>query len=294
MHTVQNIFDRYQSIRSRLPSATFPQHTKSINSLMDISEQADAFVFDAFGVLNVGDTPIPGAAERLHALRAHGCAIRVLSNAASQKHDDVVEKFRKLGIKLAKNEIITSRDAALTSLDERIWGCIVCSSDDLSDIPHETLRLGENRQLYAEAEGFLFLSSKDWSPTQQVLLQSALINNPRPVVIANADLAAPRERGFTLEPGHFGQLLVEQTCCNIRFFGKPFSEVYALAESSLEGISADRIIMIGDTLHTDILGSAARGWRNVLVTEDGMFAGHNIQKFCRVSGINPHWCSKRI
>ncbi len=42
------------------------------------------------GVLNVGETPIPGAAERLDELRARGCAIRILSNAASYKHEDAV------------------------------------------------------------------------------------------------------------------------------------------------------------------------------------------------------------
>ena len=111
---------------------------------MDIADQVDAFVFDAFGVLNVGETPIPGAAARLDALRARGCAIRVLSNAASYKHEDAVEKFRKLGMQVASNEIITSRDAALAGLDKRAWGCIAASADDLSDIPAETLRLSDD------------------------------------------------------------------------------------------------------------------------------------------------------
>lgn len=40
---------------------------------MDIAHDVDAFVFDAFGVLNVGETPIPGAAARLDMLRAGVC-----------------------------------------------------------------------------------------------------------------------------------------------------------------------------------------------------------------------------
>ena len=75
MLTVQEIFDRYQSVRDRLSMATFAQSTIAINSLLDITDQIDAFVFDAYGVLNVGETPIPGAAERLDELRARGCAI---------------------------------------------------------------------------------------------------------------------------------------------------------------------------------------------------------------------------
>lgn len=294
MKTVQDIFDRYQSIRDRLPTANFAQCTRSIGSLIDIADQVDAFVFDAFGVLNVGETPIPGAAERLDALRARGCAIRILSNAASYKHEDAVAKFRRLGITIDADEIITSRDAALIGLDARTWGCIAAKADDLCDIPAKTLRLGDDHSCYDKADGFLFLSSEGWSASRQARLESALCDNPRPLVIANADLAAPREDGFSQEPGYFGHLLLDQTKCDIRFFGKPFAEVFALAEASLEGVPPKRIAMIGDTLHTDIIGGAARGWRTVLVTQDGMFAGHDIQRFCDCSLIYPDWTAKRI
>jgi HAD superfamily hydrolase (TIGR01450 family) len=294
MLTVQEIFDRYQSVRDRLPTATFAQSIISINSLLDITDQIDAFVFDAFGVLNVGETPIPGAAERLDELRARGCAIRILSNAASYKHEDAVLKFKRLGISIESEEIITSRDAALIGLDARTFGCIAAINDDLSDIPTKTLRLGDDQLLYDQAEGFLFLSSAEWSASRQALLERSLRDNPRPLVIANADIAAPRENGFSQEPGYFGHLLLDQMEYEIQFFGKPFAEIYTLAEVSLAGILPNRIAMIGDTLHTDIIGAAARGWRTVLVTQDGMFAGHDAQAYCSSSLITPDWITKRI
>ncbi|WP_327284130.1 hypothetical protein [Ruegeria halocynthiae] len=58
---------------------------------MDITGEVDAFVFDAFGVLNVDETPIPGASHRLDQLRDAGHAIRILSNAASYNHDRATE-----------------------------------------------------------------------------------------------------------------------------------------------------------------------------------------------------------
>ena len=294
MQTVQDIFDRYQAIRGRLPETAFPGRTKDIRSLMDIADHVDAFVFDAFGVLNVGETPIPGAAARLDALRAHGCAIRVLSNAASYNHAGAVEKFRKLGLNIRSNEIITSRDAALAALDDRMWGCIAAPADDLSDIPGKTVRLGDEHALYDHAEGFLFLSSEGWSQAQQAVLRQTLSDAPRPVVIANADLAAPREAGFSLEPGFFGHLLLDEIGGDIRFFGKPYADVYTRVETSLSHLVPNRIAMVGDTLHTDIIGGAARGWQTVLVTQDGMFAGHDAREYCVASGIEPDWCVKRI
>ena len=294
MKDVAGIFERYQAVRPRLPKADFGDRSEAISSLLDIAEEVDAFVFDAFGVLNVGDTPIPGAAKRLDQLRDLGKAIRILSNAASYNHDKAVEKFQRLGMQVAPEEIITSRDAALMGLDNRLWGCIAAKADDLSDIGHETLRLGDERQAYDRVAGFLFLSTESWNDHRQALLGESLSTHPRPVVIANADLAAPRDYGFSLEPGYYGHLLADGEATGVRFFGKPFSEVYELAKQSLPGIPPQRIAMCGDTLHTDILGGAARGWRTVLVERDGMFAGADVWPFCQASGIYPTWRLGRI
>ena len=294
MENVADIFERYQAVRHRLPSASFHSPTTDVDSLLDIASEVDAFVFDAFGVLNVGETPIPGAAERLDQLREAGHAIRILSNAASYNHDRATEKFRKLGMRVRSEEIITSRDAALASLGDELWGCIAAPSDDLSDIPAATQRLVDDRADYDRVHGFLFLSTESWGPERQAILTESLLSNPRPVAIANADIAAPRDFGFSLEPGHFGHLLADAGLSDVRFFGKPFPEVFNMVEKTLAGIAPNRIAMCGDTLHTDILGAAARGWRTVLVARDGMFSGVDTRQFCHRSALVPSWRLQRI
>ena len=294
MLDAQTIFARYQSIRPRLPQATFDASTLDVQSLLDIRDEVDAFVFDAFGVLNVGETPIPGAAARLDELRADGHQIRILSNAASYNHQGATAKFQKLGMQVGADEIVTSRDAALANLDDVLWGCIASPSDDLTDIPAEVIRLDTDRADFDRADGFLFLSTETWKESQQEVLRDSLVSNPRPVVIANADLAAPRDFGFSLEPGHFGHLLADDGLPDIKFFGKPFPEVFEMAEASLQGIAPERIAMCGDTLHTDILGAAARGWRTVLVAQDGVFSGLDTRTFCEQSSLTPTWRLQRI
>ncbi|KIC14948.1 HAD-IIA family hydrolase [Leisingera sp. ANG-Vp] len=294
MQTVQSVFARYEELRTRLPENTTRPGTASIASLLDIRDQADAFVFDAFGVLNVGTKPIPGAAKRLDQLRATGCAIRILSNAASNGKAQTVEKFRTLGMPVEPDEIITSRDAALQELDNRLWGVIAAPDDRLEDIPSPALRLGQDAAAYSQAEGFLFLSSAEWDTGKQAMLSASLEQVPRPVVIANADLVAPRSGGLSLEPGFFGHQLADQGVQDVRFFGKPYSEVYRLAAQSLPDIAPERILMCGDTLHTDILGASAQGWKTVLVTRDGVLAGQDPQKFIATSGIYPDYRLERI
>lgn len=277
-----------------MPSARTNKPMQDINSLTDISNTVGAFVFDAFGVLNVGETLIKGADERLLELRAQGNHIRILTNAASYDRAGAVSKFERLGLDIDPSEIITSRDAALDALTPGIWGVIAAPEDNLADIENETIRLEEDAAPYDMVDGFLFLSSSGWSKAKQKTLEAALQRRARPVLIANADLVAPRENGFSLEPGYFGHLIGDAGIQDVRFFGKPFPEVYELAEKSLPDLAPQNIAMCGDTLHTDILGAAARNWRTVLVTKDGMFTGHDTQLFCDQSGIYPDWRVERI
>ncbi|KIC34167.1 HAD-IIA family hydrolase [Leisingera sp. ANG-M7] len=294
MQTVHSVFARYEDLRARLPENRTTPGTTAIASLLELQDQAEAFVFDAFGVLNVGTEPIPGAAARLRQLRTAGCAIRILSNAASNGKAQTVEKFRALGIEIAPGEIITSRDAALKSLDNRLWGVIAVPDDRLEDIPAPALRLDRDAAAYDRADGFLFLSSADWNAGKQAMLSASLQQSPRPVVIANADLVAPRSGGLSLEPGFYGHQLADQGQTDVRFFGKPYPEVYALAAQTLADLRPDRFVMCGDTLHTDILGASAAGWQTVLVTRDGVLAGQEPQQFIAASGIWPDFWLPRI
>ncbi|SHL30479.1 Haloacid Dehalogenase Superfamily Class (subfamily) IIA [Roseovarius marisflavi] len=294
MLTTQSIFDRYQEVRARFPRVTPREGSLEIQSLLDIVDQVDAFVFDAFGVLNVGETLIPGADERLDQLRAHGCAIRILTNAASYDRNGAIAKFKRLGLRVEDDEIITSREATLKNLEKGHWGVIAADSDTLSDLPETVTRLGDTQADYDKVDRFLFLSTADWTTTRQDLLVASMRDRPRSLRIGNADLAAPRDDGFSVEPGFFGHQIADQFPEHVKFFGKPFAEVYDLTEASLPSIPSHRIAMCGDTLHTDILGAAACGWRTVLVTKDGLFAGYDTRPFSKQSRLFADWRLDRI
>jgi len=294
MLTTQTIFDRYQEVRARFPQVSARKKSLEIRSLLDIADQVDAFVFDAFGVLNVGETMIPGADIRLDQLRERGCAIRILTNAASYDRSGTIAKFKRLGLRLDDDEIITSREAALRNLDQGHWGVIASDTDPLSDLPDTVTRLRETPEDYDKVDQFLFLSTADWTTSRQDLLLTTMQRRPRTLLIGNADLAAPRDDGFSIEPGHFGHQIADLFPDYVQFFGKPFPEVYDLVEASLPSFPSNRIAMCGDTLHTDILGAAARGWRTVLVTQDGLFAGYDTQPFSEQSRLFADWRLDRI
>jgi glycerol-1-phosphatase len=281
-------FDRYESVRHRLPQATFPTTSTHARDLSDIADRYDAFILDAFGVLNVGTTPIPGAVARIAQLRAAGKRLIVLTNAASYTRAEALTKYRALGFDFTADEVVSSRDAAVSRLSPGLtWAAIAAQGDSFSDIPADVTDLIDDPDALTRAGGILFLSSMRWTPDRQARLTEALRKNPRPVVIANPDIVAPREDGLTVEPGAFGHDLTDATGIACAYFGKPFPDAYDDALSHLPGIPRNRIAMVGDTLHTDVLGGRAAGIGSILITGHGLFAGRDTAAFIARSGIVP-------
>ena len=72
------------------------------------------------------------------------------------------------------------------------------------------------------------------------------------------------------------------------FYGKPFSNAFDKIEATLAvGIDRHRIAMLGDSLHTDILGGAAAGWRTVLVSDYGLMKDIPLNTVMKATGIYP-------
>ncbi|MEM1318172.1 MAG: HAD hydrolase-like protein, partial [Pseudomonadota bacterium] len=119
---------------------------------------------------------------------------------------------------------------------------------------------------------------------------ASLQQNPRPVVVANPDVIAPLETAFSTESGFVAHRLADLLGSDIEFHGKPFPSVFDLVERCLPADQpGDRICMIGDTLHTDVLGGAQAGWQTVLVSDHGLFRGFDTASFIEESGIVPDW-----
>ena len=108
-----------------------------------------------------------------------------------------------------------------------------------------------------------------------------------PDPVANPDLVAPRESGLSKEPGHYAHLLADRLDLSLSFFGKPFGHAFVDALGRIVDLPPDRIIMVGDTLHTDILGGRACGLKTVLVQDHGLFAGMDVARYIARSGIVP-------
>ncbi len=295
MADAQWAFARYEAIRERLPTAVFPACSRRADDLEALASEFDVFILDAFGVLNVGDTAVPGAPERVAALSDLGKALFVLTNGATYDESAALDKYRRLGFAFEPRQIISSRSLLHGALERYPggfrWGVAAAPQSNLSALPGDLRPLAENRSAYEGVDGFVLLSSLFWDMAHQELLVASLLAKPRPVLVGNPDLVAPREQGLSLEPGFYAHDLADRTGIAPVFFGKPygnaFDEVHRRLAAKGRIVPPQRIAMVGDTLHTDVLGGAAAGLQTVLVTDHGLFRGLDVDGFIKRSAIVP-------
>lgn len=162
---------------------------------------------------------------------------------------------------------------------------------DLEDL--RLTYLEENPDAYDDVEGFLLVGSAAWTEERQSLLEQALRKRPRPVLVGNPDIIAPREAGFSVEPGHFAHRLADHTGITPEFYGKPFPDIFDLAFLRLDHVDRSRVVMVGDSLHTDILGARNVGIGSALIASYGFFAGQDAEKAAVIAGIIPDFILER-
>lgn len=282
---------RYVEIADRLPSASPLGVTKKVNHLGDLVSEFDVFVLDGYGVLNVGTATVPGAVQRVAALQNAGKRVIVLTNGATISVEKSVKKYQSWGYQLQLEDVVSSRDALIKGLSifdrNTKWGVAATVASEIESIASQTQLLEDDYKIYQQADAFILLSTAEWSDSRQELLHNALLENSRPVLVGNPELVAPQVNGMSLEPGYFAHALADANVCEPQFFGKPFRNAFEIVARRISGVAPHRIAMVGDTLHTDILGGAAFGWRTVLIKDHGLMKGSDENKLFLSTGIRP-------
>lgn len=285
-------FARYEAIRPRLPAFGEPGRALERPNLGELADRFDAFVFDSFGVLNVGEVPIDGAAERISELRRLGKKVLVLTNAATSPLHTLPQKYADLGFDFIADEIISSRALLSAHLEPdsapQPWCVVAPATSDAAElnVPFTLVQgaaVPDNRE-----GGIILLSSQTLDDALYDALKASLVARPGPVLVGNPDLVAPRVDGYSLEPGTYAHRLTDDLGLEPVFFGKPYANAFVAVSARLgPAVPAHRIAMVGDTLHTDILGGSAAGFGTVLVTNHGVLKSLDVASCIEQSGISP-------
>jgi len=283
-------FAQYELARARLPAMPRRGAATRVPDMGALAARFDVFLLDAYGVLNFGITPVPGAPERVAALQKAGKRVMVLTNGASFPAATSLQKYRSFGYDFAPEDVISSRDimaADLARFPPMKWAAMAHEGSALDELSADISLLDDQKSSYDQAEGFLLIGAQEWTDARQVLLTRSLCNHPRPVLVGNPDIVAPYEHGLNINPGWYAHELARQTGVAPRFSGKPFGAVFEEARRRYGNVPGSRVLMVGDTLHTDILGGAAAGVQTLLIETYGMFKGHDVMPYIAQSGIVP-------
>ncbi len=228
-----------------------------------LSEHYDAALLDLDGVVYLGGTPIPGAAEALGEAARRGMKLAYVTNNASRTPHAIAAQLVAMGIAATATDIVTSAQAAAHLLADRLpAGSAVLVVG------------GAGLRLAVRERGLRAVTSAAAGPRAVVqgyapnidyglLAEAALaINAGAWYVLSNADRTLPTPRGPQPGNGALARVLVEATGREPVVAGKPEPPLHA---ESVERVGAKRPLVVGDRLDTDIEGAIRGGADSLLV-----------------------------
>ena len=254
-----------------------------------LAPRYDGFILDLWGVVHDGVVPLPGALECLRRLVEAGKRIVLLSNAP-RRCADVVERISRIGVSAdLYHDVMSSGEEAWQYLDRR-------NDPFYATLGRRCLHLGSERDIgireglglelvetAEEAEFILNTGPAGWDDTiddYAPLLRRAL-QRCLPMVCANPDLVVLHGGRLALCAGALAQWYEERGGV-VRSHGKPFRSVYDTCLHLLGIDERSRVLAVGDSIRTDIVGAAAAGLDSVLIA-----GGIHAEEFGLMSGEPP-------
>ena len=294
-----SVINIYENMRDFFPKYQENNHDIILApKLENILDNFDALLLDAFGVLNIGSSLIPGIIKTLEKARQKNIALLVVTNGASNNSFKKIDQLASLGLEFSNDEIISSRETAEIFLSfnqpDGPLGVLGNIGNNFNIPNLSCFELEQDLDMFDEMNSFILLGTLHWDTVWQEILFNSLKGNPRPLFVANPDLVAPHEKNFSMEPAYYVAHLIKNGIHLPFWFGKPFPTIFDLAINRLNELSGrhipfSRIGMVGDTLHTDILGANSFGLKSILMTKYGLLKNTNIGSLIRKTNIIPDY-----
>jgi glycerol 3-phosphatase-2 len=223
----------------------------------------DALLADLDGVVYAGPHAIPGAVESLRRLAEIGVGLGYVTNNASRTPAQVAQHLRELGAPAEDHQVVSSSQAAAALLASMLPAgapVLITGSAALAQeielvglVPVRSA--GENP--VAVVQGFNpEIGWKDLAEASYVVAGGALW------VATNTDMSIPQARGIAPGNGTLVAAVAAATGQSPLVAGKPEAPLFHTAAKRL---AADRPLVVGDRLDTDILGGNNAGYATVAV-----------------------------
>ncbi|MBN1987688.1 MAG: HAD-IIA family hydrolase, partial [Prolixibacteraceae bacterium] len=250
--------------------------TKSFRSVV---KNYKAVFFDAFGVLKNHKGLIPDIEKTFEYLEKKGIYYYVLTNDSSRSPDELARWYQTKGLNyITTDKILSSGMLAMEFFKTKVSnGNAVAylgtpasahyiQSVGLNTIPVKDVDL--NNLDHIESFAFLDDEGFNWNDDLNKTI-NLLRKKNMTVVVANTDINYPVSRNdISVAVGGLADLVENIVGKNFIRFGKPDAQMFLLAyERALKDVQIKRneILMVGDTLYTDIIGGNKFGLDTALV-----------------------------
>ncbi|MFA7473442.1 MAG: TIGR01459 family HAD-type hydrolase [Spirosomataceae bacterium] len=255
--------------------------------------------FDAFGVLKTYNALIPGIENTFAYLRETGKEFYVLTNDASRSPKQLADSYHKLGLYEIKPEtIVSSGMLAREYLQNKVKHGVVAylgtknSAHYLETAGLKALSINDlSLENVDEVSALVFMDDEgfDWD-TDLNKTVNLLRKKTIPVIVANTDRTYPMGRKtVAIAIGAVAKMIEDIVGKQFMRFGKPDAQMFIFACQQIQrnrGIDRNDILMVGDTLTTDILGGNKFGLDTALVLT-GNTRLEDVDMKIRSTGIIP-------
>jgi HAD superfamily hydrolase (TIGR01450 family) len=228
-----------------------------------LCEAYDAALYDLDGVLYVGAEGVPHAAESVAAAMRAGMRSAFVTNNASRAPAVVAAHLTELGIPAEPTDVVTSAQASARLLRERLPAGAEVLVVGAEGLVQEVRSAGfvvvatEGPDVQAVVQGYgPDTGMRELAEAALALRRGALW------IAANADSTLPSPRGPVPGNGAFVAALRVATGREPIVAGKPQP---ALHVESVARVNAQRPLVVGDRLDTDVLGAIRGGADSLLV-----------------------------
>ena len=137
---------------------------------------------DAFGVLNVGSSLVPGIIKTLETARQKNITLLVVTNGASYNSSKKINQLSSLGLEFSNDEIISSREAAEIFLSfnqpKEPLGVLGNGGNYLNISNLNCIELEQDIDMFDKMNSFILLGTLQWDTVWQEILFNSLKSNP--------------------------------------------------------------------------------------------------------------------
>jgi len=217
-------------------------------------------LIDIDGVLTTSWRALPGAPEALADLRRGGVPFVLVTNTTSRRRLEVAALLERAGFAVEPGEILTTATITARHLARHHPGAsveVLNSGDIAEDLDGIEVVDHDGDVVVLGGAGPEF--SYDALNRVFARLQVGV-----PLVAMNPNLRWRTDAGLQLDAGAYLLALEAASGVSATVTGKPAPAFFLSALDQL-GVGPAGATMVGDDLHTDVLGAQACGLRGVLV-----------------------------